>query len=253
MSGQSEGEVREGVTLVAFDGVLSVVALLGTHFLVQKLGEGGRESNERGTGVEDDTSVVELGGVLAEGDGVEIDFPVRLAAERDLGHRTGVVILVNTAEGGDGLITVLVGVAKVEAKDRLIEEVLLQHAVEGRGDLVDGDGVVAETKDTIEATEGKGQAGLTSSLSEELVLDLEVANGDGVLGDETAQATRAIADGELGTVLRIGARRGRVVLAVKVAGDGAAGLRRNPEVGAAGVENDLELLRWRADGDGREV
>lgn len=44
-----------------------------------------------------------------------------------------------------------------------------------------------------------------------------------------------------------------VVLAVQVAGNGAAVPGRNPQVRAARVKDNLELLRWRADGDLREV
>jgi hypothetical protein len=38
------------------------------------------------------------------------------------------------------------------------------------------------------------------------VLDLQVADLQGVLRDEAAQATRSVPDGELGTVLLVGAR-----------------------------------------------
>ena len=44
-----------------------------------------------------------------------------------------------------------------------------------------------------------------------------------------------------------------VVLGVEVAGNGAAVTAGNPQVGATGVQNDLELLRRSADGDLREV
>ena len=44
-----------------------------------------------------------------------------------------------------------------------------------------------------------------------------------------------------------------VVLGVEVAGDGTALLGWDPEVGATSVENDLEGLRRRTNGDLREV
>ena len=44
-----------------------------------------------------------------------------------------------------------------------------------------------------------------------------------------------------------------IVLAVQVAGDGTALSRWNPEIGATCVQDDLEVLRWRANGDFREV
>ena len=43
------------------------------------------------------------------------------------------------------------------------------------------------------------------------------------------------------------------VLAVKIASDGATLRRRDPKVGASGVEDDLELLRRGADSNLGEV
>jgi hypothetical protein len=40
---------------------------------------------------------------------------------------------------------------------------------------------------------------------------------------------------------------------VQVAGDAAAVLAGHPQVGASGIQHDLELLRWGADGDFTEV
>lgn len=40
---------------------------------------------------------------------------------------------------------------------------------------------------------------------------------------------------------------------MEIASDGSAGLTRNPEVGAASIHNNLELLRRCADGDGTEI
>lgn len=74
-----------------------------------------------------------------------------------------------------------------------------------------------------------------------------------VLRDVPADAAGAVLDRELGAVLLVAGRLARVVLAVEVAGDGAAGLGGDPEVGASGVEDDLEVLRWVADGDLGEV
>jgi hypothetical protein len=86
-----------------------------------------------------------------------------------------------------------------------------------------------------------------------LTLDLEVADLEDIVGNEAAELTRAVANLELGAVLFVCRRRRRVVLGVEVAGDRIAAGRRNPEVRAAGVENDLEGLGRRAKGDLREV
>jgi len=163
------------------------------------------------------------------------------------------VVLVDTTKRGLGRITLLVGVTQIEAEDRLVEQLLVDHVVEGRDDPVDGDGVVGQTQDAIEAAKRKGQARLAGRLSEVLVLDLQIADANDVVGDEATQAARAVADAELGTVLLVGGRLGRIVLVVEVAGDGAALRRRHPQVGAAGIQDDLEVLGRRADGDLREV
>lgn len=159
------------------------------------------------------------------------------------------MVLVNTTERGLGLVTVLVGVTQVEAEDRLVDELLVDHVVEGRDDLVDGDGVVAQTQDTVEAAKGKGQARLAGRLSEVLVLDLQIADLKDVIGDEAAQAAGSVADAELRAVLLVGGRLGRVVLAVEVAGDGAALRGWHPQVGAASVKDDLEALGRSTKGD----
>jgi len=253
VAGKGESKVRERVTLVALDGVLAVVTLLGADLLVEQLSKSGGEGDEGSAGVEDGTGVVQRSRLVTKGDGVEVDLPVRLAAERDLGHLAGVVVLVDPTEHGLALGALVVGVAEVEAEDRLVEQVLLKHAVERRNNAVHGDGVVAETHDTVKAAKGKGKTGLRCRLGEQLVLDLEVANLNSVLADVALEAARAIPDGEIGAVLLVGRRLAVVVLGVQVAGNRAAVTAGNPQVGAARVQDDLELLRRSADGDLGEV
>jgi hypothetical protein len=253
VAGKGEGEVGERVTLVALDGVLAVVTLLGTNLLVQQLSKSGGEGNEGSASVEDGTGVVQRSRLVTKGDGVEVDLPVRLAAERDLGHLAGVVVLVDATEHGLALGALVVGVAEVEAEDRLVEQALLEHAVERRDNAVHRDGVVAKAHDAVEAAKGKGKAGLRGRLGEQLVLDLEVANLNSVLADVALKAARAIPDGEVGAVLLVGRRLAVVVLGVQVAGDRAAVTAGHPQVGATGVQDDLELLRRSADGDLGEV
>lgn len=99
---------------------------------------------------------------------------------------------------------------------------MVNKTVERGHNLVDGDGVVSETEDAVESAKGKSQAGLLSSFSEELVLDLEVTDGDSILRNESAQATRAVLNSERGAVLTEG-RGGRgLVLGVEEASDGVA-------------------------------
>lgn len=250
VTGEGEGDIWEVIALLAVDAVLAVEALLGADLLVEELSEGGGEGVEGSTGVEYDTSVVEIRLDVAKGDGVEVDLPVGLAAEGNVGQLARVVGLVDATENGLGLRLV---VGEVEGEDLLVEKALLNHVVEGGGDLVHRDGIEAKTQDAVEATEGEGKSGLLDGLAEELVLDHQVADGDLVLGDESTDAAGAILDSELGAVLLVAGRLARVVLAVEVAGDGAARLGWNPEVGASGIKDDLEVLWWVADGDLGEV
>lgn len=203
VAGESEGDVGQGATLITVHAVLASEALLGTDLLVQELGHGGGQGNERGASVQDNTGVLQLGSAVTEGDGIKVDLPVRLAAERNVDQLASVAALVNTTESGLGLIAFLVGVTKVEGKDGLVQEALVECVVEGRDHLVDGDGVKAQTQDTVETAKGESQTRLLSRLGKVLVLDLQVTNLQGILGHEAAQATRSVLDGELGAVLLV--------------------------------------------------
>jgi hypothetical protein len=214
---------------------------------LQKLGHGGGQGNQRGTSVQNDTGVLKFSNVVTEGNRVKVDLPVRLATERNLDQLASVVALVDTTESSFRAITVLVGITQVEGKHGLINRLLVDHVVEGGDHLVNGDGVVAKAKNTIKATESKGKARLIGGLSKVLSLDLQVTDLQSVLGHEAAQAAGSIPNLELGTILLICARSGRVIFAVKEASDGAALLGRNPQVGATGVENNLEGLGRSAD------
>jgi hypothetical protein len=219
---------------------------------LQEFGNGRGQGNEGCAGVEYHAGVIHLGSLLAERDGIKVNLPVGLAPQRKLDELARVVALVNAAKGGLGLL-LLVGVAEVEGEDGLVEEALFKHVVEGRHDAVHADGVVAETHDAVEPAEGKGKTWLRSRLGEVLVLHLEVANLEDIVGHEAAQLAGSVADLKRGAVLLVCRRRRRVVLGVQVAGDRVALGRRHPEVGAARVEHDLECLRRRAEGDLGEV
>lgn len=188
---------------------------------LQKLGHGGRKGNKGGAGVKDHTSVVHLGSRIPEGDGIQIDFPVGLAPQRDLDELTSVVILVDTTENGLGFLLVI-GVTKIEGKYRFVQKTLVEHIVKWGNNAVDTDGVVTQTHDSIEATKGKGKAGLRSGLGEVLLLDLQITNLESVLRDETFKRTGSVTNGEIGSVLLVCGRRGRVILGVEVAGNRAA-------------------------------
>lgn len=119
--------------------------------------------------------------------------------------------------------------------------------------MVDGDGVIAQSKNTVESAKGKSQARLAGGLGKVLALNLEVANGQDVVGDEARQAAGSVVDLELAAVALVSGRVRRLVLGVEVAGDAAALLGGNPEVRAARIEDNLECLGRGTDGDLGEV
>lgn len=225
VSTELEGQAWEAVSLCAVDGVLSVPALLSTNLLVEELGELRWESNEGSSGVKNGASVVHGSLLLSELDSVELNLPVGLSAEWEFDELARVVRLIDTTEGN---LRLVVGVTEVEREDSLIELALVDKVVEWWDNLVDGDGVVSKTHDTVEATESKSQTWLLSSLSEVLLFDGEVANGDGVLGDETAQAARAVLDVEACSVGLVCAGGAGIVGLVEIASNRAALLGWNP-------------------------
>lgn len=201
VAGEVEGHIWKTVTRGAVDAVLSVITLLGTHLLVEEVGQSGWEGDQGSSSVEDDTGVGELGSLITKANGVEVNLPVGLAPERDLDHLAGVMALIDAAKDSFRSSLSFRGIAKVEGEDGLVNEALVDKAVERWDNLVHGDGVVSKTQDAIEPAEGKGQTGFLGSLREELVLDLEVADGDGILRNESTQTARAILDCEGAAVL----------------------------------------------------
>lgn len=128
-----ECDVGERADLVALNGVLATETLLGANLLVQELSKVGGENVQGSTSVEDSTSALELGSLVTERNRFDVDLPVGLAAERDVLDLALVVVLVDTTENS---LATLVIMAEVESKDRLVNELLVDHLVERRDDLV---------------------------------------------------------------------------------------------------------------------
>ena len=82
---------------------------------------------------------------------------------------------------------------------------------------------------------------------------MEVTNAHGVMRDEALHRARAILDGEFGAIgLVCGGSRG-VILGMEEACDGSALGAGNPEVARSSVEDDLERLGGRSNGNGSDV
>lgn len=130
--------------------------------------------------------------MVAKSDSVELDLPVSLAPQWDVGNVARVVGFVETTECNFRSILALGGVAEVKCKDWLVQKLLIKHAVERRWDSVDADSVISESQDAIKSAKGKGKTRLGSGFSEKLVLDCQITNGDGVLRNVTTERTRAV-------------------------------------------------------------
>ena len=147
----------------------------------QKLSQGGRKSNQRRSCVQDNTSVIKLSRGITKSDGIKVNFPICLASQWDFGHLASVVILVHATKHGLRFVALtVVGVAEIEGDDRLVKKALVNHIIERWNNLVNANRIIAETHDSIEATEGKSKARFLSSFSKVLTLDLDVANLDSV-------------------------------------------------------------------------
>lgn len=65
------------------------------------------------------------------------------------------------------------------------------------------DGVVSQTEDTIEFTKCKRQSGFLGSFTEQLVLDGQIADLEGILGDVTFDRSRTILNAKRRSVLLV--------------------------------------------------
>lgn len=126
--------------------------------------------------------VLQLQLLLAKRDRLKLDLPVPLPPHGDVADFASVRILVDPTK--HRLPPILLRAAETEREHRLVEKTLSEHVVKGRDDVVDRDGVIAHTEDTVELAESKGESWLLSGLGKVLLLDGQVTDGDGVLGDE---------------------------------------------------------------------
>lgn len=250
VASKTECDIRQRVASVALKSVGSTVTLLRANLLVEHLRKVGLESDQRGAGIEDDARVVKGSSLAIDGDAIKVDLPVSLAADGNVDDLASVVVLIRATKDNLGSIAIL---AEVKGEDGLVDQLLVNHVVERRHDLVDRDRVIAHAQNAIEFAEGKGQTRLLGSLGEVLVLDGEVTNLQGVLGDETLHGPGTVLNLERGTVLLVGRGRRRLVLGVQIACYRAALRRWHPKVRAAGVEDNLESLGGSSDADLREV
>lgn len=114
--------------------------------------------------------------------------------------------------------------------------------------MVDRDGVISKTEDTVEPykelvrvpsysgvveyslAEGEGETRFLGSFSEVLSRNLDITNAEDIVGDEALHGTSTILNRELGTIRLVCRGLLRVVLGVQEASNRSALYAWNPEV-----------------------
>lgn len=117
------------------------------------------------TSVNGCASVVELELLVAKADLLQLNLPVGLPPYRDVLDLARVRAIIDASE--NGLTTILFRVTETEGEDGRIKESLVDERVEGRHDVVNRDGVIAKTEDTVEpkAVESGNQWGKFTTLT----------------------------------------------------------------------------------------
>lgn len=110
----------------------------------------------RRTSVDSSSSVLQLQLLISKLNLLQLNLPVSLPPNRYVVDLTRVMTRVKTTERRLALFRVR---AKPESKDGVVEEVLVDHLVEGGDDAGDGDGVVGETEDTVCGNEERRKEG----------------------------------------------------------------------------------------------
>lgn len=186
----------------------------GGSLFVEHFRHVGRHDDQRSTSVNSRSGVLQLQLFLSERDRLELELPVSLSSDGMVLDLSAVCRIIHTTESG--LSSVFLRLAQSERKHGLVEELLVEHVVEGGNNVVDGDGVVCQSKDTVEFTKGKSESRLFGGFGKVLVLDGKVTDDDSVLRDETFEGTGSVSNGKLGSVGLVGGGSGRVVFRVQL-------------------------------------
>ena len=211
LAAEVEGEIWEARNRIAINSVLAIPGLLGTNLSVEHLSNVSGESNQgsaweggyhndiqgcvdgrRLTGINGGASVLELKVITAKGNLVQFNLPVSLSAHGGVCELALVGGGVDTTKGG--FSSVFLGGSHAESEHRCVKETAVHEVVEWRDDVVNGDGVVSETEDTVESryygskrgtqgvergyvlAKGEGETWLLGSLSKVHALHREIAH-----------------------------------------------------------------------------
>lgn len=187
---------------------------MGSSLFVQHLGDIRGHNNQRRSSVNSSTSVLELELFVSKSNRLKLNLPVSLPPDGNVLQLASVCALINSAE--DSFASILLRATETEREDGLIEQVLREHVVEGRDNVVDRDGVVTETEDTVKLAESESKSGLFGRLGKVLVLDCNVADGHGIARDKALERAGTVSDGKLCAVRLVGGRGGGVKLGVEL-------------------------------------
>mmetsp|Transcript_51311 Transcript_51311/g.159019 ORF Transcript_51311/g.159019 Transcript_51311/m.159019 type:complete len:413 (-) Transcript_51311:78-1316(-) len=249
LAAQGDGEVGEGRLLAAVDGVLLAKDARGPR-LLRQCGNHLRGARQEGGAAVDDGVRLAGHGRAAELHGVKADLPVGLARQRHVDKLARVMRLVNAAEGELALLRGIL--LEVKGEDGLVDELLVDHGLEGRRDVVLGDALEAEAEQAVKLAGSEGDVeraeGDLADLRERLSLHVHGPHGDRVLAEDALHGAGAVLDRVLPAVRLEGLGLAVVEPGVQPASEEAAGLARDPEVGGARVEDDLEVLAAHLDG-----
>mmetsp|Transcript_65429 Transcript_65429/g.202881 ORF Transcript_65429/g.202881 Transcript_65429/m.202881 type:complete len:360 (-) Transcript_65429:213-1292(-) len=250
LAAQRDREVGQGGLLAAVDDVLLAQEARGARLLGQGVDLVLGPSQQGGAAVDDG-----LGGTghhrrAPELHGVQADLPVGLAGKGHVHELARVVALVDAAK--DELALLRGVLLEVEGEDGLVDELLVDHGLEGRGDLVLRDALEAEAEEAVKLARGEGEVqgpeGDLAHLREGLTLHVDAAHRDSVLAENALDRPGAVLDLVLAAVLLVRLGLGSVVARVQPTRGEAAVLAWNPDVGGARVEDDLEILPADLDG-----
>jgi len=88
------------------------------------------------------------------------------------------------------------GLGQPESENGLGDETLAHQVVPNRSDVVDRDGFISHSEDSVEFGNDEGDSRFRSRFGENLVLDEESSKIDGVLAQETGQRTSSVLNRE---------------------------------------------------------
>jgi len=200
----------------------------------ERVDSGGGSDHEGGSGVDDggaheaEHSGATRGVVSVDCNGVETELPVGLRHDGNVLEGSSVVAGVDASEG-DGRSSSSGRRVEVDGEEVLFDQALAPHQVEGRSDVIGGNGGVSKTEDAVHglAVEEGGERG---GLTEGGLADRQTSNTQIINIQNTVHASSTIADLNGPAVSLVGRGEARVVLILTSAASVLARHTRDPQI-----------------------